>query len=179
MFAAGKWKTTCHVLLSSLFLSCSHFFLPHFSPSASSVKLWVSSTLSLSRACSAALLAVRQTHRRPRAVLMCGPLSTQIHQAFFHHVMCLFDTSFSRTESVSFFSSTHSSCVVISSFPSWPSRTLLLAHEPSFLLAPPALSSAPLAPPALFCAPFPPLALSFVLLALPAPSSPSSSFASC
>ena len=113
-------KTTCRVLLSSLLvLPCSHSFLPHFSSSASSARLWVSSALSSSRACSAALLA-------PRAVLRCGPLSTRIHQAFFHHVMCLFDTSFSCIEFVSFFSSTHSSCVVISSFPSCSSALALL-----------------------------------------------------
>ena len=92
----GKWKTTCRVLLSSLLvLPCSRFFLHHFSPSASSAELWVSSTLSSSRACSAALLAARQIRRRPRAVRMCGPPSTRIHHASRHHVMCLFDTSLS------------------------------------------------------------------------------------
>ena len=117
---AGKCSTMCKVLLSSLLvLPCSHFFLPRFSPSASSARLWVSSTPSLSRACSAALLAARQIRRRPRAVRMCGPLSTRIHHAFLHHVMCLFDTSCSSCiEFVSLLSSTHSPCVVISSFPS-------------------------------------------------------------
>ena len=106
----------CLVVLSLL------SFLPHFSPSASSARLRVSSTLSWSRACSAALLAARQIRRRPRAVRMCGPPSIRIHHAFFHHVMCLFDTSLSSCiEFVSFFASTHFSCVVISSFPSCPS----------------------------------------------------------
>ena len=46
----------------------------------------------------------------------CDPLSTRIHKVFFHRIMCLFDTSFSScAEFVSFFSSTHSSFVVISS----------------------------------------------------------------
>ena len=125
----GKCSTMCKVLLSSLLvLPCSHFFLPHFSPSASSARLRVSSTLSSSRACSAALLAARQVRRRPRAVRMCGPPSIRIHHAFFHHVTCLFDTSFSSCiEFVSFFASTHFSCVVISSFPlcySWASTSL-------------------------------------------------------
>ena len=58
--ALAKWKTTCTVLLSSfLFLPCSHFFLPPVSPSVCSAGLWVSSTLSSSRACSAALLLAR------------------------------------------------------------------------------------------------------------------------
>ena len=44
MVAVGKWKTTCRVLLSSfLFLPCSHFLLPYFSPSASSAELRASS----------------------------------------------------------------------------------------------------------------------------------------
>ena len=86
--AFAKWKTTCRVLLSSLLvLPCSHLFLPLVFPSASSAKLWVSPTPSLSRACSAALLAARQTRRRPRAVCMCGPLSTRIHHAFLHHFL--------------------------------------------------------------------------------------------
>ena len=82
----------------------------------------VLSTLSSSRACSAAILAARQIRRRRRDVRMCGPPSTRIHHAFFHHVMCLFDTSLSTCiEFISFFSSKHSPCVVISSFPSYPS----------------------------------------------------------
>ena len=163
-------------------LVCLSPFLPHVSPSASSAKLWVSSTLSSSRACSAALLAARQIRRRPRAVRMCGPPSTRIHHAFFHHVVCLFDTSLSTY-------------VVISSFPSYPllglnfsfffpsllmsSRFVSLAlPEPlllslalpefSLLLAPPALSSAPLAPPALSSAPHaPPVLSSLPLLSFP------------
>ena len=55
----------------------------------------------------------------------CEVLSTRIHHAFFHHVMCLFDTSLSSyIEFVSFFASTHFSCVVTSfasSCPSWAS----------------------------------------------------------
>ena len=70
----------------------------------------------------------RQIRLRPRAVRMCGPLSTRIHHAFFHHVMCLFDTSLSSyIEFVSFFASTHFSCVVTSfasSCPSWASTSL-------------------------------------------------------
>ena len=70
--AFAEWKTTCSVLLSFLpVVPCSHFFLIPVSPSASSAKLWVSPTPSLSRACSAALLADRQIRRRPRAVRMC------------------------------------------------------------------------------------------------------------
>ena len=68
---AGVCSTMCKVLLSSLLvLPCSHFFLPRFSPSASSARLRVSSTLSSWLACSAALLAARQIRRRPRAVRM-------------------------------------------------------------------------------------------------------------
>ena len=121
-------QSMCRVLLSSLLvLPWFHFFLPHVFPSASSARLWVSSTLSSSRACSAALLAARRVRRRPRAVRRCGPLSTRIHRGFFHHVMCLFDTSLSSCiEFVSFFSSTLSSCLVISSLPSYPSCALTL-----------------------------------------------------
>ena len=126
--AFAKWKTTCSVLLSFLpVVPCSHFFLPSVSSSASSAKRWVSPTPSLSRACSAALLAARQTRRRPRAVRMCGPLFTRIHHAFLHHVMCLFDTSFSSCIEFSFLASTHFSCVVTSFAswcPSWASTSL-------------------------------------------------------
>ena len=133
--AFARWKTTCSVLLSFLpVVPCSPFFLPPVSPSASSAKLWVSPTPSLSRACSAALLAARQIRGRPRAVRMCGPLSTRIHHAFFHHVMCLFDTSLSSyIEFVSFFASTHFSCVVTSfasSCPSWASISLSSSRSP-------------------------------------------------
>ena len=54
---------------------------------------WVSQTQLPSRTCSAA----------------CGPLSTRIHHAKRHHVMCLFDTSFSSCIE---FATTRSSCVV-------------------------------------------------------------------
>ena len=132
----------CEVLLSSLLvLPCSHFFLLHVSPSASSAGLRVSSTLSSSQACSTALLAARQIRRRPRAVRMCGPLFTRIQDAFFHHVTCLFDTSFSSCIEFSFLASTHFSCVVTScasSCPSWASNfsfffSLLLS--PRFFLS--------------------------------------------
>ena len=106
-FAVGKWKTTCRVLLASLLvLPCSHFFLL-LSLFPLPLRLWVSLTLSSSRACSVALLAACHVRRRPRAVRMCGPLSTRIHQTFLHHVLCLFDTSFSScVEFASFFAST-------------------------------------------------------------------------
>ena len=115
-------KTTCSVLLSFLpMFPCSHFSL---SPPA---------TLSVSRVSRAALVAARHTLRRPRAVRKCGPLSTRTHLASFHHAMCLFDTSLSSCiEFVSLFASTHSSCLVISSFPSCPSWASTL---PSLLLS--------------------------------------------
>ena len=119
--AFARWKTTCSVLLSFLSVApCSHFFLPCLSLYLLGKALRPHH--SLSRACSAALLAARPIRRRPRAMRMCGPLSTRIHHAFLHHVMFPFDTSlFSCIEFVSFFSSTHYSCVVISSSPSCPS----------------------------------------------------------
>ena len=123
----SKVQHNVQSVFTALFvLSLSSFFL-HFSPSVSLAKLWVSSTLSSSRACSAALLAARQIRRRPRAVRMCGPLSTRIHHAFLHHVMCLFDTSFSSYIEFSFLASTHFSCAVTSftsSCPSWASTSL-------------------------------------------------------
>ena len=153
----------CTVLFCLSLLS----FLP-FSPSASSA-VWVSSTLSSSR-------AARQTRRRPRAVRMCGPLSTRIHHAFFHHVMCLFDTSFSSFVE---FTSALSSLLLFRAlpgsrslflFPFVPPEPSLLSlalpepmllslarPEPSSALAPPALSSALLAPPALSSFPHAPL----------------------
>ena len=74
-------------------------------------------------------------------VHMCGPLSTRIHQAFLHHVMCLFDTSFSSCiEFVSFFASTHFSCVFITSSLTPPEPLL-------FSLAPPELPLHFVAPP--------------------------------
>ena len=66
-----------------------------FSHFASSARHRISSTLSPSRACSAALLAARQTRRRPLALRMLDPSSIRIHHAFLNHVMCLFDTSLS------------------------------------------------------------------------------------
>ena len=51
-----------------------------------------------------------------------SPLSTRMHHAFFHQIMCPFDTSFSSCiEFASFFASTHFSCVAVSSSPSCPS----------------------------------------------------------
>ena len=125
----GRCSTMCRVFsLHCLVVISLLSFLLHVSPSASSARLWVSLTLSSSRACSAALLAARQIRRRPRALRMCGPLSTRIHHAFFRHVMCLFDTSLSSyIEFISFFASTHLSCVVTSfasSCPSWASISL-------------------------------------------------------
>ena len=64
----------------------------------------------------------------------CGPLSIRTHQASLHHVMCLFDTSFpSCIEFPSFLSSTHFSCVVMSSSPScrsWASTSLSSLRSP-------------------------------------------------
>ena len=77
------------VELSGLSVS---LFPSHFSPSASSAPSRVSPTQLPLRTCSAACLAARQVLRRLLAVRMCGPLSTRIHHALCHHVMCLFDT---------------------------------------------------------------------------------------
>ena len=74
---------------------------------------WVSQTQLPSRTCSAA----------------CSPLSTRIHHAFRHHVMCLFDTSFSSCIELA---TTHSSCVVRA----LPGNQLLFLLS----LAPPELS---------------------------------------
>ena len=61
----GRCSTMCRVFsLHCLFCPSLLSFLPHFSPS-------------------------RQIRRRPLAVRMCGPLSTRLHQAFFHHVMSI------------------------------------------------------------------------------------------
>ena len=121
-----------HGLFCLSLLSC----LP-FSPSASSA-VKVSSTQQLSRTCSAALLASRQIRRRPRAVRMCGPLSTRIHHAFRHHVMCLFDTwlsSFACTEFKS--SSTPFSLVVLfTSFSYLPWASTLHSCSLSALVPP-------------------------------------------
>ena len=118
---ASKFITRCRVLSFRCLVS-----LPFSFPISLPLPLRLSS--GSSRACSAALLAARHVRRRPRAVHKGVPLSTQIHQAFLHHLMCLFDTSFSScVEFISFFASTHSSCVVISSSlpcPSWASASL-------------------------------------------------------
>ena len=66
---ACKWITRCKVFPLHCLVCLSPFLLHHVFPSASSARLRVSSTLSSSRACSAALLAARQIRRRPRAVL--------------------------------------------------------------------------------------------------------------
>ena len=106
----GKWNTTCKTFALLSLLPVSHSSL---SPPA---------TLPVSRVSRAALVAARHTFRRPRAVRRCGPLSIRTHQAFRHHVMCLFDTSFSSLiEFIPFFVSTQFSCVVISPSPSCPS----------------------------------------------------------
>ena len=119
---ADRCNTTCRVFSLHSLVWFSLPFFPRFSSSASSASRWACPTPLSSRACSAAPLAARQTRRRPRAVRKCGPLFTRIHQAFVHHVMCRFDTSlYSCIGFISLFSSAHSPCVVISSFPSCPS----------------------------------------------------------
>ena len=116
LVCAARCAECFHCTVCSVFL----FFL--FFPISPPLHLRQNcGSLSSSRACSAALLAARQIRRRPRAVRMCGPLSTRIHQAFFHHVICIFDTSFSSCiEFTSFLGSTHSFCVVVSSSSSCP-----------------------------------------------------------
>ena len=79
----------CHCTVVSVSL-----FLP--SPrclSISSTSYWVSPSPSPSRACSAALLAARQTLRLPLALCTLDPFSILIHHALVHHVMYLFGTS--------------------------------------------------------------------------------------
>ena len=76
--------------------------LAHFSRSASSARRWASPAPSSSRACSAALLAARQTRRLLLALRMCGPLSARIHHALCPHDMCLFDTWHSSCTEVAF-----------------------------------------------------------------------------
>ena len=88
----GRCSTRCRVFSLPCLVCLSVCLLPHFSRSASSARRWASPAPSSSRACSAALLAARQTRRLPLALRMCGPLSTRIHHALCHHVMCLFDT---------------------------------------------------------------------------------------
>ena len=89
---SGRQRAGCCFLLPFCF-SLAPISSFSISPnSVSSAGLWVFSTLSSSRACSAALLVARHTRRRPRAVCMCGPLSTRIHLAFLHPAMCPFGT---------------------------------------------------------------------------------------
>ena len=71
------------------------------------------------------LLATLVDGLAPSANVGRCPIRT--HQAFRHHVMCLFDTSFSSCVEFSFLASTHFSCVVTSftsSCPSWASTSL-------------------------------------------------------
>ena len=94
------------------------------------------------------LLTARQTRRLPLALRMCGPLSTRIHHALCHHVMCLFDTW-------------HSSCT-----------------EFAFSCCPPGPSPRPRAPPGLslrYRAPPGPQLLFLAQLVLPEHSLPSRS----
>ena len=111
-----------YCLVVSPFLSPFLPFFPRVSPSASSAKLWVSSTLSSSRACSAAFLAARQIRRRPRPVRICGPTSTRIHHAF-STMSCVY--------------STHQSHLVLNSFPSFLQRIFLALSPLLFLRVPP------------------------------------------
>ena len=135
-----KWKMTCKVLLSLLFL-----FLPcapvSFFPTFQSLCLLRLGSGSL-RPChpsrsqfgrSSWLLA--RSLRRPLALRMCGSVINHgSTMPFCHHVMCLFDTSlFSQNWflfSPSRFSSTHSSCVLFLtsslsfSRPPWASTSL-------------------------------------------------------
>ena len=85
--------------------SCLSFSLFFFQCSAAtlSARFWISSTQSPSRACSAALLAARRSCAFPLALRMLDPSSMRIHHAFLHHVMCLFDTSFSSCIGFVFF----------------------------------------------------------------------------
>ena len=94
----GRCSTRCNVLSVHCLSVC---LLSHFSHFASSARHRISSTMSPSRAHSAALLAARQTRRRPLALRMLDPSSIRIHHAFLHHVMCLFDTHcFHKIDSV-------------------------------------------------------------------------------
>ena len=88
----GRCSTRCRVFSLPCLICLSVCLFSHFSRSASSARRRASPAPSSSRACSAALLAARQTRRLPLALRMCGPLSTRIHHALCHHVMCLFDT---------------------------------------------------------------------------------------
>ena len=87
-----------------------------FAAEAAVTEVWTSSARSATCVSCTALVAARHVRRRPRAIRRCGPLSTRIHQVFRHYVMCLFDTLFSPGIEVvpTSFTSTHSSCIVIS-----------------------------------------------------------------
>ena len=93
----GRCSTRCNVLSVHCLSVC---LFPHFSHFASSAGHWVSSTLSPSRACSAALLAARQTRRRPLALRMLDPSSIRIHHAFPRHVSVRHITVFTKLVSV-------------------------------------------------------------------------------
>ena len=111
----GRCSTICRMFSLHCLVCFSTFLLHHFSPSASSARPWVSSTLSSSRACLVALLAARQTLRLPLALRMLDPSSIRTHHSFLHHVMYLFGTSLPSCAeflvSSTLFSPTHSSCV--------------------------------------------------------------------
>ena len=141
-------KVQCRVSSLRCLVCLSPLFFSHFSISASSAACWVSSTKSPSRACSAALLAARQTRRLPLALLMLDPSSIRIHHARLHHVVCLFDTSPSSyiqfLFSLSFLSPTHSSCdppLSSSSRPPPPLRLYLCVLLFTRLLGSPFLSA--------------------------------------
>ena len=118
----GRCSTRCRVFSLPCLVCLSVCLLPHFSRSASSARRGASPAPSSSRACSAALLAARQTRRLPLALRMCGPLSTRIHHALCHHVMCLFDTW-------------HSSCTefAFSCCPPWAFTSLSCPPGPQLL----------------------------------------------
>ena len=144
----GRCSTRCRVFSLPCLICLSVCLFPPFSRSASSARGRASPAPSSSRACSAALLAARQTRRLPLALRMCGPLSTRIHHALCHHVMCLFDTW-------------HSSCT-----------------EFAFSCCPPGPSPRPRAPPGLslrYRAPPGPQLLFLAQLVLPEHSLPSRS----
>ena len=118
----GRCSTRCNVLSLHCLGCLSLCFLLHFSPSASSAPSRVSPTQLPLRTCSAACLAARQVLRRLLALRMCGALSTRIHHALCHHVMCLFDTW-------------HSSCTefAFSCCRPWASTSLALTSLSLFL----------------------------------------------
>ena len=111
---------------------CCHFWQVKDGLSASSAPSRVSPTQLPLRTCSAACMAARQVLRRPLALRMCGPLSTRIHHASCHHVMCLFDTWHSSgnefaSSSCSPWAFTSPSC------PSWAFTSLSCAPGPQLL----------------------------------------------